>query len=476
MHGGVGFGFHYSKNEKNQRNKTMKNVGFINSPSEFLIDQRVFVSLGILRVATQIENIHNVKFLDLSNQVNYNKLIENFIKNNNLQYVCFSSTTPQINIVYKFCKFIKNKFKNIKIILGGPHVTLTNASMETGTLDIKKICYDHINILLKYIDTIVIGDGEYAIHYALLLNKNIINAEKTKELYLPNNYDAVAIANREFLDLNSYHFTIEGKKATNLISQSGCPYQCGFCSGRSKTFNPIRKRTIPNVIKEIDILYKRNNYQGFMFYDDEINLNKIYFENLLLELIKYQKDNNIQFNFRAYTRSDLLDNYQAKLMYEAGFRWLLIGFESGSDRILRNINKGCTVEDNTKVFDVARKNNLKIKALMSIGHPGETHETINETTHWLKKVKPEETDITIIAVYPGSHYFNKSVLIGKNLLKYTDKKTNDNLYIKSTDFLKCSNFYKSKSDEYVSFVYTDFLSDKEIVNQRLFIEKEIKMK
>jgi anaerobic magnesium-protoporphyrin IX monomethyl ester cyclase len=211
-----------------------------------------------------------------------------------------------------------------------------------------------------------------------------------------------------------------------------------------------------------------------MFYDDEINLNKIYFENLLSALIKYQEDNNVQFNFRGYTRSDLFNNEQANLMYKAGFKWLLVGFESGSDKILKNIDKGCTVEDNTNVFEIARKNNLKIKALMSIGHPGETHETINETINWLKKVKPEETDTTIVAIYPGSYYFDKSILIDKDLLLYKNEKTKDSLYIKNVDFLSKSNFYKSKSDEYVSFIYTDDLSDKEIVKQRLLIENEVK--
>ena len=448
-----------------------KNIGFINSPAEFLTDQRVFVSLGILRVATQLKDKHNIKFLDLSNQTNYFDLISNFIKTNELEVLCFSATTPQISLVLKFCKFIKENFK-IKIILGGPHITLMHNSGKSGTSDINKICEDHISKLLNYIDVIVIGDGEYAIEDALITNDTIINSELNKKLYLPKNYDDVAIPDRDFIDLDSYHYTIDGKKSTNLISQMGCPYQCEFCSGRgSTTFNRIRKRSIENIIKEIDILHKKYNYEGFMFYDDEINLNKTYFENFLIELIKYQKDNKVNFNLRGFTRSDLIDNEQANLMYDAGFRWLLIGFESGSDRILKNINKGCTVEDNTNSFEIARNNNLKVKALMSVGHPGESQDSINETKSWLNKVKPDETDITIVSVYPGSFYFNKSILTNNNNLLYESSKTGDKLYIDNIDFLKESNFYKSKSNEYSSFVYTDFLSKKQLITNRNNLEK-----
>ena len=449
----------------------MKNVGFINPPSEFLINQRVFVTLGILRVITYLnkQNICKVKFLDLSNEVDYYNSITKFIKKNNLQVVCFTATTPQIQIVYQFCKYINSNFK-IKIILGGPHITLMHSSLNKGTEDIKEICSKHIIELSKWIDTIVIGDGEYAIIDAITSDKKFINSEQNSNLFLKRNYDEVAIPNREFLDLDSYSYTIDGVKATNIISQMGCPYQCKFCSGRgSKTFNTIRKRSIKNIIEEVDVLYTKYDYRGFMFYDDELNLNKEYFEGLLKELIQYQKLHGVQFNLRGFTRSDLLTDRQAELMYQAGFKWLLVGFESGSDRILLNINKGCQVTDNSKCFDIARNQGLKIKALMSIGHPGESKDTVQETIQWLGAVHPDETDVTIVSVYPGSGYFNKSE-VKNGELKYTNNITNDSLYIKNIDFLNESNFYKSKADEYISFVATDYLTCGELVEQRSLIE------
>lgn len=451
----------------------MKNVGFINPPSEFLINQRVFVTLGILRVATYLNelNICNVSFLDLSNEVDYYISISNFIEENNLNVVCFTATTPQISIVYQFCAFISYNFC-VKIILGGPHITLIYSSLKKGTLDIREICNKHINKLLECVDTIVIGDGEYAIIDAINEDKEIINSEQDPHLFLGRNYDEVVISNRQFLDLNSYKYYIDGVKATNIISQTGCPYQCEFCSGRgSKTFNIVRRRNIKNVIKEIDFLYTRHDYIGFMFYDDELNISKKYFEELLKGLIHYQKKHGVNFNLRGFTRSDLLTERQAGLMYQAGFKWLLVGFESGSDRILLNMNKGCTVSDNNKCFDIARNNGLKIKALMSIGHPGESFDTIQETIDWLQAVHPEETDVTIISVYPGSGYFNKSMVLGYDLLKYTSEKTNDSLYIKNIDFLKKSNFYKTKVGECISYVSTDYLSCEELVKQQSLIAK-----
>ena len=130
---------------------------------------------------------------------------------------------------------------------------------------------------------------------------------------------------------------------------------------------------------------------------------------------------------------------------------------------------------NTKCFDIAKRNGLKVKALMSIGHPGESLETIRESLDWLKIVKPDEIDISIISIYPGSEYFNKSVL-ENGRLKYLSNKTNDVLYIKNIDFLEESNFYKSKSDEYISYVSTETLSYDDIDTQRALIDNEINKK
>ena len=196
-------------------------IGFINPPSEFLIDQRVFLSLGILRVATSLQRKYEVYFLDLSNETFYNNKIKEFIEKYELDVICFTATTPQIQKVYELCKYVKINF-NIKIILGGPHITLMYSSLEKGSRDIKKICRTHFSELEKYIDTMVIGDGEYAIYEAIESKEKLINSEKNKNLYIQSeNYDDIAIANRNFLDLESYHYTIDGKKSTNLISQIG---------------------------------------------------------------------------------------------------------------------------------------------------------------------------------------------------------------------------------------------------------------
>jgi radical SAM superfamily enzyme YgiQ (UPF0313 family) len=115
---------------------------------------------------------------------------------------------------------------------------------------------------------------------------------------------------------------------------------------------------------------------------------------------------------------------------------------------------------------------LKVKALMSIGHPGESYKTIEESKNWILKVKPDETDCTIITLYPGSAYFDYSIPY-ENIWKYTAK-SGDNLYSDNNDFINQQYFYKSKNDLYESHVYTDYLSKQNLVECRNQLEIQIK--
>ena len=107
---------------------------------------------------------------------------------------------------------------------------------------------------------------------------------------------------------------------------------------------------------------------------------------------------------------------------------MLIGFESGSERILTNIQKKATLADNTRCMEIAKRHGLKVKALMSLGHPGETEETIRETRDWLRSVKPDDFDTTVITTYPGTPYFDEAEETSQGIWTYTYQKTGDRLH------------------------------------------------
>ncbi len=166
---------------------------------------------------------------------------------------------------------------------------------------------------------------------------------------------------------------------------------------------------------------------------------------------------------------------QAEAMYGAGFRWLLVGFESGSTRILDNIRKMATQDDNTRWVDIARRHGLKIKALMSLGHPGESGATVEETRRWLLDVRPADFDVTIITPYPGSPYYDDAVTTADPEVWMYSCSNGDRLYQREIDYTRVADYYKGNPDEgYVSHVFTAHLSASDIVQRRDDLERDVR--
>jgi anaerobic magnesium-protoporphyrin IX monomethyl ester cyclase len=436
-------------------------VTLITPPSDFLLDQRVFVSLGILKVGASLRAAGvDVDHLDLTGVSNYLDVVRDYKDD---AIFAITATTPQMPAAVKIAREC-----NGLTILGGPHVTLLNAARKLGNFR----ALTTLSQLSEEFTCLVCGDGELAIFDAMLEGDGgLIDADDPKsELWQSSQrYAESPWPDRSLVDMSSYHYTIDGVPATSMISQLGCPFECGFCGGRfSPMLRRIRKRPSDSVIAEMLHLYETYGYTGIMFYDDELNVNRG-----MVDLMRKIAATGIDWRLRGFVKAELFTEEQAEAMYAAGFRWLLCGFESGHPRILRNINKKATLEDNTRMVQIAHKHGLKVKALMSIGHPGESEETVYATRDWLLQEKPDDFDLTVITVYPGTPYYDGAVPCGDH---YRYEFHGDALYSTDVDFTKDAAFYKGIPGEYHSFVWTDYLTAGELVGLRDEVEEHVRHK
>src|SRR4030042_4538700 len=335
-------------------------VSIVIPASPFLIDERVFPSLGPVKVATELqENGNPTSVLDLSGVKNYEEIVRDYSNKNGRKVFGISATTPQMPIVTKISRVIKAENPDTQIILGGPHATLVHAAAKKDyELQQKRRGTAAFLDLTKDFDKIVAGDEEQAIFYAIDTNNKdfIIDASSRKSpLFLQKGtLDNFKPPNRELIDQEDYHYHIEDKnkifRATSVIAQLGCPFECGFCGGRyTDTLRMTRTRSIGNVIEEIENTVKDSEswqepVRGVMFYDDELNANHKALEELSKSLIVMQERLGFDMRFRGFVKAELFTPKQAELMHKAGFRTLLTGVESGSDMILKTMNKHTSPE------------------------------------------------------------------------------------------------------------------------------------
>ncbi|MDE2071482.1 MAG: B12-binding domain-containing radical SAM protein [Patescibacteria group bacterium] len=458
-------------------------VALIIPPSGFLLDDRVFMTLGILRVAAVLERAGvTVEVLDLSGISNYTHAVEDFVRSSDSTLFGLTATTPQLPPAVNIATAIKALRPDAKVILGGPHVTLCHAAYKK---ELKRNVANGRGAaamaqLQEHFDVLVAGDGEEAIFIATQPDApKVVDADDPKSsLFLTDQMlEGLPWPARHLVDIESYRYQIEGAPALSLIAQLGCPFGCGFCGGReSSMLRRIRMRSSENIVQEMVHLWRTTGKTGFMFYDDELNVNKNVVE-LMERIARTQRDLGVQWKLRGFVKSELFTHEQAEVMYEAGFRWLLVGFESGAERILTNINKKASREDNSACMSIARKAGLKVKALMSIGHPGETGETIEETRRWLLDVAPADFDTTVITCYPGTPYYDQATRHPslEGVWTYTFPRTGDTLHQVEIDYTRVADYYKGDPDGgYRAYVFTDTLSQDDLVAKRDYVERSVR--
>ena len=212
----------------------MKNhICLITPPSPFLLDERVFMHIGILKVAAVLEQQnYKVDMLDLAGVEDCEEVIKAYYESHS-EVVNFgiTATTPQIPAAVDIAVFIRKYFPVSKIILGGTHVSLMHSAAKKEERDILKEntgrARKDIDNLLTYFDTLVAGDGEKAIRGAIENDIALIDADDPKtDLFLTSEeLGELPFPARHLVDVDSYHYDIEGNNATSIICQLGCPFK-----------------------------------------------------------------------------------------------------------------------------------------------------------------------------------------------------------------------------------------------------------
>jgi radical SAM superfamily enzyme YgiQ (UPF0313 family) len=460
----------------------MTPVCLVIPPSGFLLDERVFMSLGILRVAAVLEARGvPVEVLDLSGIDNYEDVVDLHSSHSPATHYGITATTPQLPAAVRIARRVKAAVPGVTVMLGGPHVTLVNAATKRERRDGRTDrAHAAMATLRREFDILVAGDGEEAIFAALTPGSpSLVDADDpASPLFLTNAaLTALPYPARHLVDVGSYHYAIDGRPALSLIAQLGCPFECGFCGGRaSPSLRRVRTRTVASIVDEMVQLYQRHGTTGFMFYDDELNVNRE-LGTLMRAIGDAQARLGVHWRLRGFVKAQLFSAEQAAAMHLAGFRWILVGFESGAPRILDNINKRSTLDENTRCLEIATRYGLKVKALMSIGHPGESAETVQATRDWLIETAPADFDVTLITTYPGTPYYDEAVAHQRlpGVWTYTHRRTGDRLHAHEVDHTSVAEFYKGCPDGgYRAFGFTDFLSGEALVEARDTIERDVR--
>lgn len=210
-----------------------------------------------------------------------------------------------------------------------------------------------------------------------------------------------------------------------ILTSRVCPWQCAFCNEHS--FIPaMGRRPVADVIAELNDLDERHGLGSVVIHDS------MFFQNpsWLREWVEtYPRRANSTWPFWAAARADTVRQWPElfeALVRRANWRTISIGFESGSDRMLRLLNKECTAADNAFTIDLLNRigdefvqegrEPPRFWANIMLGMPGETPEDAFQTMRMLRSMRYVLPSIAFYAPYPGSALGNQLIAEGKSLM------------------------------------------------------------
>jgi anaerobic magnesium-protoporphyrin IX monomethyl ester cyclase len=289
---------------------------------------------------------------------------------------------------------------NVPIIVGGPHTIVSQ--------NITKEIYDWEYILIgesedNFLELVRVLLGLSNTSTIREINGLVYKEEgkirKNGGVPICKNLDDIPFPN--LMDMYSFNVELKRKfKKVMIPASRGCPFKCTFCY-KSLYYPKMRYRSVENIINEIKYNAYEYDITKFYFVDDSFGVNK----NFLYKLCESMSLLPFDIKWSCMTHEKLINEERLEIMKKAGCSSIHLGIESGSDKILKLLGKGTTVEKIEKKCGLINEIELKVQAFFMIGMPTETEDDIKKSMALLKKIEPYEAILQIYVPYQNTKLY-----------------------------------------------------------------------
>ena len=193
-----------------------------------------------------------------------------------------------------------------------------------------------------------------------------------------------------------------------IAASRGCPFHCKFCD--TSTFGAkVRHYSPIKVFEMMKHLHTTYGVRHIFFVDDLFLASRI----RVTELCNLLLDNGLKMTWTCTARVDTVKPDVLRLMKRAGCWEISFGLETGSDELLRQMDKQARVEASEQAVKWTADAGIRVKGLFMLGYPGETPATIQATKNFVRRIPMTIMNLTKFTPYPGSPVYRD--LYGTNI-------------------------------------------------------------
>jgi hopanoid biosynthesis associated radical SAM protein HpnJ len=187
----------------------------------------------------------------------------------------------------------------------------------------------------------------------------------------------------------------------SLYTGRGCPARCSFCLWpQVTTGHSYRTRSVGNVLEECSNLKRHFPRMKELFFDDDTFTAD---PKRAREIARGL--GRLGITWSTNSRANV-DRETLKVLKDGGLRLFVVGYESGNDQILKNIQKGVSTERARRFTKDCHEIGILIHGTFILGLPGETRETIEQTIRFAQEMTPETLQVSLASPYPGTGFYD----------------------------------------------------------------------
>lgn len=286
------------------------------------------------------------------------------------------------------------------VVFGGQHTTF----MDRDTLE-----------NLPFIDVIIRGEAEASLVELLQRLKNNKPYEDIVGISCRDkNGKIIHNPDREFMDITNAPmpaydlFQVARYKYYGVMGGRGCPYNCNFCGSPQFWKRKLRLRDPNQVVDEIEYLITNYGKKIVHMKDDVFTFNKQWAKEICSEIIRRKLD----IQWECLTRVNLVDEDVLRIMNESGCNLIEYGIESGSNEILKAINKASTLDLARRAVKLTREAGIRYGTFFMVGHPGETEQTLEDTFKFALELRGDSITFTLTDAIPGTELYELAMQEG----------------------------------------------------------------
>jgi len=336
------------------------------------------------------------------------------LKESGPDVVMIETKTPVVKRHWKIIDDVKEAVSEARVVLVGDHVTaLPGESMEKSRVDYVLTGGDYDFLLLNLV--------EYLEGKAAKLEPGIWFRENGKikssdSFRLSHDLDGLPFVDRDltrWMLYNERNGNFKETPGTYTMVGRDCWWRknggCTFCSWPT-LYPTFRVRKPELLVDEIGVLMER--YKVKEVFDDT---GTFPVGNWLREFcdLMIERGYNEEVLFSCNMRFGALSLEDCRLMKRAGFRMLLFGLESASQRILDELNKGLTVEEMVDSCRKAKEAGLTVHITVMFGYAGASREEELQTYRLARRLMEDgyadTLQSTLLMPYPGSKLYEMAV-------------------------------------------------------------------